>query len=138
MTWGEVFLGIIAFATFVTAALQIGVLIAGALAVKRVNKLVHRVEQRLDPTFARVDEIGAKAAHIASLAVRQTERVDQALGDFVQQADRTATNIRSAVTAPVREGAAIVAGARAIIERLRKGAAGMRSPNGGGHPWPAN
>ncbi len=113
-SWGETFLGVIAFATLVSAVLQAAVLIGAAVAVKRVSGLVTKIEERLEPTVARVDALGAQLSLIAESAVVQVAKVEKVVDNFAHQANRASGSIR----AVVREGDAVAAGARAVVSRL--------------------
>jgi hypothetical protein len=117
--WGEVFLGIIAVATLATAIVQIGVLVAAGRAAKRVDRLADRVERELTPLFASLNAIGQDAARAASLATAQVERVDRLVGDAAVRLEHTMDVVQSAVSAPAREGAALLAGLRAMLGAIR-------------------
>ena len=117
-TWGEVFLGVIALSTLVTAAFHVGVLVVGLRTLKRVNGLLNETEQRLKPAFARLDAIGDTMSQVAGTTLKQVGRVEGLLDQLGGEIERTGHAVRSLVTAPSRQGNAVVAGARAIVERL--------------------
>ena len=119
--WGEVFLGVIAVATLSTALVQIAVLVAAAKLASRLDHLADSVEAQLTPIFAQLNVIGREASRATSLASAQVERVDALLGDVVSRIDQTMGTVQSALSIPAREGAALVAGFRAIVETLRGG-----------------
>ncbi len=119
--WGEVFLGVIAFATLSTAIVQIGVLIAAAKLARRLEGLTTQVEDQLKPLFAHLDTIGREASRASILAGVQIERVDTLFADIVQRLEQTLSALQSAVAAPAREGAALLAGFRAMVDVLRSG-----------------
>ncbi len=116
-SWAETFLGVIAFATLVSALLQVGVLIGAAVALKRVTGLVAKIEDRLEPTMARVETIGAQLSQVAASAVVQVAKVERVVDTFTSQANRATGTIR----AVAREGDAVAAGARAVVSRLVNG-----------------
>jgi phage-related protein len=118
-TWGEVFLGVIAFATLSTAIVQIGVLIAAAKLAKRLDALTAQVEGQLKPIFAHLDTIGREASRTTALVGAQVERVDSLFADIVQRLERTLDTLQNAVAVPAREGAALMAGFRAVMGGLR-------------------
>jgi hypothetical protein len=126
--WTDVFLGIIAVATLATAIVQIGVLVAAGLLTRRVGRLLDRVDRELSPLFASLNSIGQDAARAASLAGAQVERVDRLFAEAAVRVEETLRVIQSAVTAPAREGAALLSGLRAAINALRFGAS--RPPRG--------
>lgn len=120
--WTNVFLGIIAVGTFVSAVIQIGVLVAAGRLAMRMSRLADRVERELQPVFGHLDAIGRDATHAASLAARQVERADGLFADVVGRVEETMDVVQTAVAAPAREGAAIMAGFRAALSALRDGA----------------
>jgi tetrahydromethanopterin S-methyltransferase subunit B len=118
-TWGEVFLGVIAFATLATALVQIGVLIAAARLARRLDTMTDHVEQQLKPIFAHLDTIGREASRAATLAGVQVERVDSLFAGVVQRMEETMDTLQTVVSGPAREGAALLAGFRAVVGSLR-------------------
>ncbi len=118
-TWGEVFLGVIAFATLATAIVQIGVLIAAAKLAKRLDALTNSVEEQLKPLFGHLDTIGREASRATSIAGAQMERVDSLFGDSIQRLEQTMDTLQQAVSIPAREGAALLAGFRAVVGSFR-------------------
>lgn len=121
-----VFLGIIAVASLATAIVQIGVLIAAGRLTRRLGRLADQVERELSPLISSLNSIGQDAARAASLATAQVERVDRLFGDGVQRLEATLGVIQTAITAPAREGAALMVGLRAALDALRRSVA---SPN---------
>ena len=97
---GELFLGIIAAATLVTATLQIGVLVAMGLLVRRVFRLVDHIDQELKPIFESVQSIARDASRAASIATAQVERIDRAITDLVQRLDKTLGAVQHFVSGP--------------------------------------
>lgn len=119
--WSNVFLGIIAVATLATAVVQIVVLIAAGLLARRIGRLASQVERDLSPLVASLNAIGQDASRAASLATAQVERLDQLFVDTVRRLEDTVGLIQTAMAAPVREGAALMIGFRAVLESLRRG-----------------
>jgi hypothetical protein len=116
--WGEVFLGVIALATLASAVLQIAVVIAAGRASKRLETLMRSVEHDLKPVFAHMNAIGRDVSRTASLASAQVERVDQLFAELAERVDHSLDVVQTTVTAPVREGTAVLAGARAVLGAL--------------------
>lgn len=116
--WAEIFLGAIALATVVMAAIQVGaILYAGRLAM-RVDRMIDRVEQELRPLFATLTTISQDAARATALAVTQVERADHLMADFTQRAEQTMALVQHAVVTPARHGVAIFGGIRAALAAL--------------------
>ena len=125
--WSEVFLGIIAVATLATAVVQIAVLVAAGMLTRRLGRLADQVERDLSPLLTSLNAIGKDAARAATLATAQVERVDQLFGDVAQRLDTTLGVIQNAITAPAREGAALMVGLRAAVDALRRSIANRPS-----------
>jgi fibrillarin-like rRNA methylase len=124
--WAPVFLGVIAVATLVTAAVQVGAIIYGARAAQRLEQLLGRVETDLKPVLERAKQVSEDAARMSALATVQVERVDQVFQDLSQRIDETAVMIQRAVVTPAREGAALFAAVRATVAALRGLSGGSR------------
>jgi hypothetical protein len=125
--WSEVFLGIIAITTLATAIVQIGVLVAAGMLARRLGRLADQVERELSPLIASLNAIGQDAARAAALATAQVERVDRLFADAAQRVDVMMGAIQTAMTAPAREGAALMAGFRAVLDSIRRSMANRPS-----------
>jgi hypothetical protein len=97
--WGTIFLGVIALAVSIMAAIQVGIVVYGQRLARRVDALATQVDRDIKPLLAHLTTIGEEAARASSLAAAQVERVD-------------------------REGMALFAGVRAAFEAVR----GLRRP----------
>ena len=115
----ELYLGIIAAAMLVSAVVQVGVIVAAGLLVRRINRLVNQVEQELKPLLAHLNAIGRDASRAASLAVAQVERVDRLLGDATRKIEQTLNTVQATIVAPAREGLALLSALRAAMDVLR-------------------
>lgn len=118
--WAEVFLGVIALATFTMAAIQVGVIVYGMGVARRLNQLLTEVEREIKPLAESVNTIARDAARISSLAAGQVERVDRLVNELTFRIEQTATTVQDAILRPLREGAAIMAGVKAVIEVFRE------------------
>jgi hypothetical protein len=118
--WAEVFLGVIALATFTMAAIQVGVIVYGMSVARRVNRVLAQVEQEMKPAAESLNTIARDAARISSLAAGQVERVDRLVTDLTVRLDETATTLQDAILRPLRDGAALMSGVRAAIEMFRE------------------
>ena len=118
--WAEVFLGVIALATFTMAAIQVGVIVYGVRVARRLNQLLSQVEREMKPLAESVNTIARDAARISSLASGQVERVDRLVNELTSRIEQTATTVQDAILKPLREGAAIMSGVRAVIEVFRE------------------
>jgi len=118
--WAEVFLGVIALATLTMAAIQVGVIVYGIGVARRLNQLLTQVEREMKPLADSVNTIARDAARISSLAAGQVERVDRLVTDLTSRIEQTATTVQDAILRPLREGAAIMSGVRAVIDVFRE------------------
>ena len=115
----DVFLGIIAAAVAIMAAIQVAAIIVAARLAKRVDRLADQIEQDVRPVFQNLNVMTAEAARAASLAATQVERAERLLVDFVQRMDVTLNMLQTRVLGPAREGAALLAGVRAALSVFR-------------------
>jgi len=128
--WAELFLGVIAAATLVTAVAQVGVLVAAGLLARRIERLTDKIDRELTPFFEHVSAIGRDASRAASLAAAEVERADRLFADLAQRVERLMNTVQVAVGGTAREGAAILAGFRTaltVIREMRAGRAGTRA-----------
>ncbi len=124
--WAPVFLGVIAVATLVMAAIQVGAIVYGARAAQRIEQMLGRFETDLRPVLERARQVSEDAAKMSALAAVQVERVDQVFQDLSSRIDETALTIQRAVVTPAREGAALFAAVRATVAALRGAGGGRR------------
>ena len=118
--WAVFFLGVIAFATLVTAVLQIGLILYAGRVFRRLTDLVDEIQRELKPLFAAANTIGRDAARVSALAVAQMERTDRVLATVASRIEETAAILQKAVLAPAREVRALLAGLRAALAVLRR------------------
>jgi prophage DNA circulation protein len=125
---GELFLGIIAVATLVTAIVQVGVLVAAGLLARRLQRVIERTESELKPMFEHANAIARDASRAAALATAQVERADHLFADAAQRLEDTMTKVQTLVNAPIREGAAMVSAVRAVLNVFRDFRSGRSRP----------
>ena len=116
---GELFLGIIALAVLIMAAIQVYAIFAGIRLAKRVDQLATQLDQEIKPLMANLTALSSEAARAAALAAKQAERLDRVFGELVQRVDVTLAAAQEFVTGPARQGMAIMAGVRAVIDSFR-------------------
>jgi hypothetical protein len=115
----DLFLGIIALAVAIMAAIQVAAIIVAARLAKRVDRLATQIEQDIKPVFQHVTHLTAEAARAATLAAVQVERADRVFGELAQRIEHTVNTLQSRVLAPARDGAALLAGIRAALAAFR-------------------
>jgi hypothetical protein len=117
--WSEVFLGVIAAATVVMAAIQVGLIVALLRAMRQAQQTLQSVQQEVKPLLAKATEVAGEASRTAALATIQAEKVDRLLTDLARRVEETATIVQHAIVTPAREGMALVAGLKAGLAALR-------------------
>lgn len=115
----ELFLGIIAFAVVVMAAIQVAAIFAGLRLARRVDELATQIDQEIKPLIANLSALSSEAARAAALAARQAERLDRVFGEMVERVDKTLAVAQEFVTGPARQGMAIMAGVKALVDSFR-------------------
>ena len=118
-TTGELFLGIIALAVLVMAAVQVAAIFAGIRLAKRVDQLAVQLDQEIKPLIANLTSLSSEASRAATLAAKQAERLDRVFGEMVQRVDETLAAAQEFVTGPARQGMAILAGVNAVLDSFR-------------------
>jgi len=118
--WAEVFLGVIALATFTMAAIQVAAIVYGWTVARRIDRVLSKVEDEMKPLADNLNSIARDAAHMSALATGQVERVDRLVSDLTGRIEHTATTVQDAILRPLREGAAMMAGVKAAIEVIRE------------------
>jgi hypothetical protein len=116
---GELFLGIIALAVVVMAAIQVAAIFAGIRLARRVDELATQIDREIKPLIANLSVLSSEAARAAALAARQAERLDHVFGELVDRVDKTLAVAQDFVTGPARQGMAILAGVKAIVDSFR-------------------
>jgi hypothetical protein len=133
--WNDVFLGVIAAATLVMAAVQVGAVVVTARAARQAKAAVGQaqatmataqqaissVREEIRPLIAKAGAVADEAARAAALATAQAQKIDRLVTDLSKRVDETATVVQRALITPAREGLAIMAALRAGIATLRGG-----------------
>ena len=131
--WTGVFLGIIALAVSVMAAIQVGVVIVGARLARRVESIAAQVDREIKPLIVNLTTVSQEAARAAELAAVQVERVDALFADVAERVESTAETLQSYILAPAREGMALVRGVKAALGALRDMRAAVAPSRGARH-----
>jgi hypothetical protein len=115
----DLYLGAIAAATVLMALVQIGVLVAGIIAVKRMREALVRFEDSTRPMLAHVDDLVVDATESIAAVRAQLDRVEQQAVHVLTRTDEAVQQVRHYLVAPARQGIALAAGARALVGGLR-------------------
>jgi hypothetical protein len=116
---GELFLGIIAFAVMIMALIQVAAIFAGIRLARRVDQIATQIDSEIKPLIANLTAMSSEAARAAAIAAKQAERLDKVFGELVQRVDATLAAAQEFVTGPARQGMAIMAGVRAVVDSFR-------------------
>ena len=127
----NVLLGLIAAAVVVMAIIQVAALVYAAKLARRIEHLSNQIDLEVRPIFADIRSVTTDAARAMSLAAAQVERADRLLTDLSTKLEQTFTMLQARVIAPLREGATLIAGVRALVSALRDMADSRRGPDAG-------
>lgn len=116
---GELFLGVIAFAVMIMALIQVGAIFAGLRLAKRVDQIATQLDRDIKPLIANLTTMSSEAARAATIAAQQAERLDRVFGELAQRVDQTLAVAQEFVTGPARQGMAIMAGVKAVIDSFK-------------------
>ena len=116
----EIFLGVIAVSTLLVAIVQVGVVVAAGVALRRLGRLVDTVEQEIKPIFGHVNTIARDASRAAALATAQVERADKLFSDVAVRVDEALNAVQASIGAPAREGRALLSAFRAAFQAIRE------------------
>jgi len=116
----DLLLGVIAVATLAIALVQVGIIVYAGLAARRVSRLLDRLDRDLAPLIGHLNAIGRDAARAAALASAQVERADKLFDDVAVRLDQTLSSLQATLSAPAREGRALLSALRAAFQALRE------------------
>jgi hypothetical protein len=115
----ELFLGVIALAVLVMAAIQVGALVAGFRLARRVEELSRQVEREMKPLITNLTNLSSEAARTAELASRQVERADRIFSDLTARVDQTLAVAQQFVQGPAKNGMALLTGVQAAVSAIK-------------------
>jgi hypothetical protein len=123
--WQLVWLGTIAIAVAVMAALQVAALTVLIRMVLQAVKAIQKLDRDLRPLLEKAHRIADDAARTTALAAAQAERIDALITSATERVDETLDVVQRAIVDPIRQGTAFIAGLRAVIAAFR----GWREPD---------
>jgi hypothetical protein len=116
----HLFLAILAISTLVLAVVQAGITIAGFVLARRFTAALSKMEQATMPLLSRVDAMATEGLSALESVRDQLSRVERVSSDVMNRIDQTSQRLQSYVMAPARQGVALLAGARAVMQVFRK------------------
>ena len=81
--------------------------------------MAKQIDTEIKPLIANLTAMSSEAARAAAIAARQAERLDRVFGELVQRVDETIAAAQQFVTGPARQGMAIMAGVKAVVDSFR-------------------
>ncbi len=117
--WAVIWLGVMAIALTLMAVIQIAVLLAGFRLMRELAATVQDLRRELRPLIDKVHLIVDDAGRATTLATAQMERLDQFVSATTARVNETLEIVQGLMSGPVRQGAAVVMGIRAVIEAFR-------------------
>ena len=118
-TTAEVLLGLIAVATLVMAAVQVGLVIVAVRLARQVRDLRASLDGDIRPVIANLSAASNNVVRVTELAVTQIQRVDRLFGDLAHRVDDATRLVQSTLVAPLREGRALLAAVGAALGAMR-------------------
>ena len=118
--WPVVFLGVMAVALVAMAAAQLLIGIAVLRATRRLTETTDSIVRDVKPLIENATRLSEDAARVAALAAIQAERVDQLVTSVSAQVTDTMNVVQNAIAEPARQGAAVLAGFRAVMTAVRE------------------
>jgi len=103
----------------IMAAVQIGMIVIALRASRQMTGAIEDLRRELRPIVEKVNRLADDAALVTSLAAIQVERVDAFLATTFRRVDATMSAMQGIVTGPVRQGAAFLAGIKAVMSLVR-------------------
>lgn len=115
MTLDTTFLGLIALATTVMAAIQVGAIVFAARSAREAARTMQELRRDLAPILANARQATDDAARITALALTQVQRVDEFVTTTTARVDETLETVQEAIGTSMRQGSAIMAGLQAAL-----------------------
>jgi L,D-peptidoglycan transpeptidase YkuD (ErfK/YbiS/YcfS/YnhG family) len=116
----DVFLGVIAASVLIMALVQVGMVVAALIAARKVNALTRRVEREIEPVVAHAHAIVHQVQEGVMMATEKVHRFEDSVVRIADRVEGTVGTVQSGIMVPAREGAALVAGAKAVMRALRR------------------
>jgi hypothetical protein len=115
----NVFLGIIAIAVLLMAAIQVAAIVFAMSAARRIGQVADRIEKDLRPVMQNLQAMTAEAARATNLAALQMERADRVFADIARRADQVMAAVPS-LLGPAGKGLAFLNGLKAALAAIQE------------------
>lgn len=117
--WGDLFLGIIAVATLIMAAVQVGAIVVASRVARQTQQTLNAMYAEIRPLIAKAGAVADEASRTAALASAQMQKIDMLVTDLSRRVEETTTIVQQAIVTPAREGIAVLAAVKAGLAALR-------------------
>jgi len=118
--WQLFFLGVMAVALVAMAVAQVLIGVAVLRASRQMTDLAGQMRNDIRPLIDKATRLTDEASRVTSMAAVQLERVDKLTLLLAARVDETMGAVQSAVIGPVRQGAAVLAGLKAVVGAIRE------------------
>jgi hypothetical protein len=112
-------LAIMAASLAVMALVQVGLIIAAVIVVKRSLAAVAELQREVRPLIEKANRIADEAQRTSSLVALQMERVDGLMASTATRLDNTLGIVQHAMSGPVGQGVAAVKAFQAAMSVVR-------------------
>jgi hypothetical protein len=118
--WQVVFLGIMAVALVVMAAMQLVMALALLRASREVAGAVRQIQRDIGPLIDKATRMTDDAARVTALTLAQLERIDQLAASLATRVEATVGIVQDAIAQPLKQGATVIAAFRAVSAVIRE------------------
>jgi hypothetical protein len=118
--WQLLFLGVMAVALVAMAIAQVLISVAVLRTSRQMTDLAGQMRNDIRPLIEKATRLTDEASRVTSMAMVQMERVDKLTLLLAARVDDTLGAVQSAVVGPVRQGAAVLAGLKAVVGVIRE------------------
>jgi hypothetical protein len=85
-----------------------------------MNELAGKLRSDIGPLIEKATKLTDDASKVTAMALVQMERVDKLTLSVASRVDETMGVVQSAVVGPMRQGAAVLAGVKAVVGAIRE------------------
>lgn len=119
MDTNTLFLGLIALGVLVTASIQVAAILYVGRAARRVGDAIGQLQQDVKPITASLRAMSADAAHVASVAATQVDRIERLVSDLSRRIEAAAAAVEDSVITPARDVLSMLRGLGAAFAAFR-------------------
>jgi hypothetical protein len=119
-------LEVMAVALVVMAIVQVTALVIVARTAKQALEAAQQMQREVRPLLEKAHRIADDAARVTALTLKQVERVDEMITSTSARVDATLGVIETSIIQPIRQGTALMAGVRTVLDLVRSWREGHR------------